>query len=268
MAHDNAGTFDPTDPHGFHADDTHGHVILSPFTLISVLVALMIFTILTVFASRFEVWAAEAFNMEIPQWVNVVIAMSFAVIKGVLVLMFFMQLKYDTPLNSIIFITCLLAFACFIGFTAIDLFSRDSIDREREGEIQVGGMITAHERYEQVLNQETGEWERKAITLSGKNMPIAEWAKTRERGPDEKRVTDHHEDEVEFSSANKTVRLTGLHLFALKHEDGHGSHGDESHDDAHDENEHDENAPGENAHEEDSGDGHGDEQQGEQESDG
>ncbi len=228
MAQDNAGTFDPTDPHGFHANDTHGHVILSPFTLISVLVALMIFTILTVFASRFEVWAAEAFNMEIPQWVNVAIAMSIAVVKGVLVLMFFMQLKYDTPLNTIIFATCLLAFAAFLGFTALDLFTRDSIDREREGEIQAGGMLTEHTRYEEVFNEKTGEWERTKVRLGG-GTSIFDRAKNRPRSPDEQRVSGHHEEAAEFSSANRTVRMTGLHLFAPKDEHGE-SHAGESHD--------------------------------------
>ncbi len=207
--------FDPTDPHGFHTSDTHGHVILSPFTLIGVLVALMVFTALTVFASRFELWMAEAFNMEIPQSVNVAIAMTIAVIKALLVLMFFMQLKYDSPLNSMIFATCIIAFGTFLGFTAIDLFSRDAIDRERAGEIQAGGLGGVHYRTEEVLNPETGEWEEKKVDLAG--MAVAERAKTRERSPDEQRAV-HHEEPPELSSANRAVRLTGLHLFATDHE--------------------------------------------------
>ncbi len=222
-------TFDPTDPHGFHAKDTHGHVILSPMTLIGVLVALIIFTVLTVFASRFEVWLSEAFQWEIPQSVNVAIAMSIAVIKGLLVLMFFMQLRYDTPLNSIIFGTCLLAFGCFIGFTALDLFTRDSIDRARSGEIKAGGLAAAHTRYEQVFNEKTGQWERRKVDISVLGLPVAERAKIRERGPDEQRVSAHHDEPAPLPTADRTVRLTGLHLFAIHDEHGGDGHAEDGH---------------------------------------
>ena len=192
-------------------------------------------------------WAKAGF-----QSVNVAIAMTIAVFKGLLVMMFFMQLKYDHPLNSMIFATCLLAFGAFLGLTALDLFGRDSIDREREGEIHDGGFFSAHDRYEQVFNEKTGEWEMQYVSLSGSGMSIMERAKFRDRGPDEQRVTDHHEDPVEFSSADRTIPMTGLHLFAVKHEPGEQtSHQEDDQGEDHEEGD-------EDGHTEESGDASGD----------
>jgi len=53
--------------------------------------------------------------------VNVLIALSIAVVKSILVAMFFMQLKYDNPLHSIIFLFCLFALALFLFFAMTDL---------------------------------------------------------------------------------------------------------------------------------------------------
>src|SRR5215470_7187855 len=111
--------YDDTDPH--HDLPSHGHVIIRPRTLVAVLAALLTFTVLTVFCSRAEVWAAHKFHVEIPQLVNVLIALSIAVVKSILVAMFFMQLKYDAPLNAIIFLFCLFAFTLFLFFSMTDL---------------------------------------------------------------------------------------------------------------------------------------------------
>ena len=128
------------DPHGFHTHDAHkGHTIISGFTLAAVLTVLLFFTILTVVASRGEVWIAQTFEVAIPQWVNVAIAMTIAVIKASLVCMFFMQLKYDNKLNTVIFLFCLFAAALFLGLTAIDLGQRDSIYDWKSGEVVRGG---------------------------------------------------------------------------------------------------------------------------------
>lgn len=129
-------TYDDADP---HHEEHHGHVIIRPRTLISVLLILLFFTVLTVFCSRFEVWAAAKFNVEIPQLVNVLIALSIAVVKSILVAMFFMQLKYDTKLNAVIFISCLFAFALFLFFSMTDLGTRAAVYSFKSGEIQKGG---------------------------------------------------------------------------------------------------------------------------------
>lgn len=129
-------TFDPTDPHGA---THHEHVIIPRRTLMNVLLVLLFFTLLTVGLSRAEVWAADFFNVVIPQWVNVAIAMSIATVKGLLVLLFFMQLKYDNKLNAIIFSNCIFAVGLFLFFSMIDLGNRGVIYEWKKGEIAVGG---------------------------------------------------------------------------------------------------------------------------------
>lgn len=130
--------FDPNDPH--HLIAHPGHVILRPRTLIAVLAVLLTFTVTTVAASRGEVWFAHKFDVEIPQSVNVLIALSIAVIKSILVAMFFMQLKYDNPLHSIIFLFCLFALALFLFFSMTDLGTRAAVYAFKSGEIQRGGL--------------------------------------------------------------------------------------------------------------------------------
>lgn len=155
--------FDPADPHGFHAGEHHGHVIISPVVLINVLLALVFFTVLTVAISRAEIWIAELFNLNIPHWVNVSIALSIATIKSVLVCMYFMQLKYDKPLNSLIFLFCLFAVALFLGFSMLDMGTQGLVYRYSSRPIMTGGTGFGQSR------------ESDIVTRSG--MPIIEWAK-------------------------------------------------------------------------------------------
>lgn len=138
-----AKQFDPTDPHGFHEGHHEGHVILSIPLLLGVLIALLAFTILTVFAAQAELWVAHTFDIKIPQWVNVIVAMSIATVKATLVAMFFMQLKYDSPLNSIVFCFCLFGVALFLGFASLDLYSRDAIYSWKKGHVVEGGTGSA-----------------------------------------------------------------------------------------------------------------------------
>lgn len=135
--HHPVGIPDSTDPHG---DTHHEHVIVRPRTLMAVLLTLLFFTLLTVGLSRAEVWAADYFDVTIPQWVNVAVAMSIATIKGLLVLLFFMQLKYDNKLNAIIFANCIFAVGLFLFFSMIDLGNRGVVYDWKKGEIAVGGL--------------------------------------------------------------------------------------------------------------------------------
>ena len=66
--------------------------------------------------------------------------MGIAVIKASIVALFFMQLKYDNPLNGIIFLFCLLAVGLFLGFTMIDLGNRGIVTPVKHGEVQAGGL--------------------------------------------------------------------------------------------------------------------------------
>jgi len=134
--------FDPdsgsVDPHGDHAGH-HGHVIVSSFTLKAVLGVLIVLTLATVGQAQLEVFIQNHFDMVFPKWVNVVACMGIAVVKAALVCLYFMQLKYDNPLNSIVFLFTLLGVGLFLGFTALDIGTRDSIYEYKSRQIIEGG---------------------------------------------------------------------------------------------------------------------------------
>lgn len=118
----------------------HGHHIAPAATLMLILGALMFLTLLTVGASMAEEFVATTFEFTIPVWVNVAVALSIAVVKTALVVLFFMQLKYDNPINGMIFIFTLVTVAFFLGFTMIDLGNRKTIDTFKGSYIKEGGM--------------------------------------------------------------------------------------------------------------------------------
>lgn len=128
------------DPHGYHAGEHHhGHVIIPQGTLLGILIILLIFTVMTVLASRAEIVIAETFDLNIPQWVNVLVAMSIAVVKSTLVAMYFMQLKYDNKLNAVIFLASLFCVGLFLGFTMLDIGVRGSVYSWKVDQISPGG---------------------------------------------------------------------------------------------------------------------------------
>jgi cytochrome c oxidase subunit IV len=138
--HDPHGGQEAQGAHGAHGDGhDHGHTILGFGTLAGVLALLMFFTLLTVGLSRAEVAVADYLQIEIPQWVNVAIALTIATIKGALVAMFFMQLRYDNPINTMILLFCLFAFALFLFFSMMDLGARNVVYDFKSGEVKRGG---------------------------------------------------------------------------------------------------------------------------------
>lgn len=134
--------FNEADPHGFGAA-THGaHHVTSIVTLLAVLAVLLVFTVLTVVLSLSERTIAHAFDVEIPQWVNIFVVMSIATVKGALVVLYFMHLKYDNKLNAIILGTCIVILGLFVGFTMLDLGNRDSMyDFEKESYVPGGTQV-------------------------------------------------------------------------------------------------------------------------------
>ncbi|MEO1583032.1 MAG: cytochrome C oxidase subunit IV family protein [Planctomycetota bacterium] len=132
--------YNPADPHGFHAaDDHHGHVIVPWQTLLGVLLTLLVFTVITVFQAQFEKHAAYVWGWDIPGWVNIVLAMAIATVKGALVVLFFMQLWWDRGVNALLFLFTIFAVWLFLMFTMIDLSGRTSNVEWRGGEIVAGG---------------------------------------------------------------------------------------------------------------------------------
>lgn len=135
-AHGDQSAFDEINPHHEpHAE----HVIVSPFTNRVVLAILLVFTFATVGAANFESWIQDTFHILLPTWLNVFIALSIATIKAILVVLYFMQLRFDNLINSLIFCFSLFAFSLFLGFTAIDLGNRSKIYDFKAHEIIAGG---------------------------------------------------------------------------------------------------------------------------------
>jgi cytochrome c oxidase subunit 4 len=130
------------DTHGEH----HGHVIVSKGTLVAIFGALLFFTLLTVGLAQVEQLIAHTFEIVIPQWVNVLVAMSIASVKTMLVVLYFMQLRYDNPTNSMVFIFTILTVGFFLGFTVIDLGNRGSIYGFKAQYIVPGGTGLSSDR--------------------------------------------------------------------------------------------------------------------------
>ena len=85
-----------------------GHVVPVRILLVTGM-GLLALTLLTVWAASFDVGK-----------LNIWIALGIAVVKGTLVVMFFMHLRYDRPFHGIVFVTSLAFVALFISFALTD----------------------------------------------------------------------------------------------------------------------------------------------------
>lgn len=91
-------------------DDHHGFAHPMPvWQLLAVFFALVGLTILTVYQATFDLGKAE-----------LVLSLFIATIKASLVLLFFMHMIHDKPLNAIIFLSSFVFVALFLGFTLMD----------------------------------------------------------------------------------------------------------------------------------------------------
>jgi cytochrome c oxidase subunit 4 len=95
---------------------THQHG--GPKVYAAVLTALLVLTAITVTASYIDFGSPA---------VNVVIALAIASIKASLVALYFMHLRYDKPLLSVIFVGGLFFLGLLLMLTMIDAGSRDSV---------------------------------------------------------------------------------------------------------------------------------------------
>jgi cytochrome c oxidase subunit 4 len=92
-----------------HVDGTevHGPVVghvVPPKVLVGIWAILIVMTIATVAVTRFDFGD-----------LNLWIAMGIATLKASLVLLYFMHLRYDQPINAIVFIFALFFVGLFIG---------------------------------------------------------------------------------------------------------------------------------------------------------
>lgn len=220
--------FNPVDPHGQHGR-IHHHTYSWQF-LTAILFCLLFLTFSTIFVAQLEGWVIESLAIPIPHWVNVAIAMGIATAKASLVLLFFMGLRRGNPVNAMIFLFTLFAFAMFVGLTTLDLGNRGHVYEYKAHSIVEGG---------------TGKSIIPAGSDSELTVPIAVYAKQKEiqRLQDEEGMTEEeayahwlehynegheHPHGPDHSTADKHVRRTGLTagLFdfnAPSHDDAHHS---------------------------------------------
>jgi len=83
-----------------------------------VLAALLSLTVITVLAAGVKFGDGSA---------NVIIALVIASIKGSLVALFFMHLRHDKPLYSVIFLSGVAILALFLALCFLDVDSRDNV---------------------------------------------------------------------------------------------------------------------------------------------
>lgn len=79
--------------------------------------SLIVLTALTVYVSLFN----------FGEW-NLIVAMAIAATKASLVVLYFMHLKYDKKIFSVVFVGALLFLAVFIVLTMMDTMTRGDID--------------------------------------------------------------------------------------------------------------------------------------------
>ena len=85
-----------------------GHVV--PFkVLAAVWLTLLVFTVITVTVAGVNI---GSFNLGV--------AMAIATVKASLVVLYFMHMRYDRPVNAIVFVTALLFVALFVSIALID----------------------------------------------------------------------------------------------------------------------------------------------------
>jgi cytochrome c oxidase subunit IV len=90
-------------------DGDHGAHAVPRRILLGIYFALLVFTGITYGVSRVDLGPA-----------NIWVALLIAVIKGSLVILYFMHLRWDTPMNAICVIAAFFFVALFIGMTILD----------------------------------------------------------------------------------------------------------------------------------------------------
>lgn len=96
--------------HTSHAGKHHGFAHPASIkSLLLVFITLIVLTWLTVFQSTLKLGSIE-----------LVVSLTIATIKASLVILFFMHMIHDKPLNAIVFLSSFIFVALFLGFTLMD----------------------------------------------------------------------------------------------------------------------------------------------------
>ncbi|GEM_PF-416091 len=127
----------------------HGHVS-SVGQLLGIWAALMVLTVVTVAVAQLHFGVF-----------NLLVAMAIAVVKGSLVVLYFMHMKYETPFNAIAFVSSLLFLALFIAVTLLDA-------REYEPNVIPGyAPVIAQAKGAPAVSPQTATVEHGASTAAG-----------------------------------------------------------------------------------------------------
>ena len=119
--HYSAGQSHPEAPKPTAAHDEHHVHAVSPKILLGVYGALLVLTVVTVAVTWIDLGK-----------LNIIVALAVAVVKAGLVAMYFMHLRWDSPMNGIVLITAMLFVAMFIGIAVLDTHEY-APDYERPG---------------------------------------------------------------------------------------------------------------------------------------
>ncbi|MGA3129396.1 MAG: cytochrome C oxidase subunit IV family protein [Terracidiphilus sp.] len=99
------------------------HHIVSPVIYMIILLALLVGTALTVLASYFDLGEWHVAPGLTLFW-NPVVALAIATTKMMLVVLFFMHVKYSTKLTKLTVAAGLFTFLVLVGMTLADYFTR------------------------------------------------------------------------------------------------------------------------------------------------
>jgi cytochrome c oxidase subunit 4 len=91
----------------------NGHAHPSLKTFVAVWAALLLLTALTVFAATLELGPF-----------NAIVALGIATLKALLVLLFFMELRYSTALTKVAVVSALFFLMLLVGLTLSDYLTR------------------------------------------------------------------------------------------------------------------------------------------------
>ena len=112
-----------------HSTTTSHHIVpLRVYLMVAV--ALMIMTVVTVAVSYIDLGG-----------LNIVIALAIAAVKATLVLLFFMHLKYDWKLNTVVFLVAIAFLAIFMTITMFDVAERGDTNPEMKTFIRENAVI-------------------------------------------------------------------------------------------------------------------------------
>jgi cytochrome c oxidase subunit 4 len=106
-----------------HGQTDNEHHIVSPFIYLSILLALLFFTGLTVWMSFIDLGQWNIAQGLTLFW-NPVVALAIACTKMTLVVLFFMHVKYTTRLTKLTVASGFFLFLVLIGMTLCDYFTR------------------------------------------------------------------------------------------------------------------------------------------------